>query len=278
MSDMPMKPITTTTTDPHPQSVVEQGAAFPWFAVFKRELGLYFRSPIAYGVAFAILFFLGLLFNSYVSQAVSANASGQAQIPADSTYAPGMLTFLTFLIAPLLTMRLVAEESREGTLEVLMTLPMNESQFIIGKFLAAWAYYSVLLLITLVFHAILLTIGMPDLGAAFGAYLGAWLYGGAVLAVTMIWSAVTEDQIVAAFLGAATVLVLYLADLATSWIAGQFGTSIADFVRELGLQAHYNATLARGIIRAEDILYFVFMIVGALFITTRIVETRRWRS
>ena len=98
----------------------------PWLAVYKRELGQYFRSPIAYGVAFAILFFLGLLFNGYIAQAVAANASGQSQIPADSTYAPGLLTFLTFLIAPLLTMRLLAEESREGTLEVLMTMPMNE--------------------------------------------------------------------------------------------------------------------------------------------------------
>jgi ABC-2 type transport system permease protein len=185
-----------------------------------------------------------------------------------------------FLIAPLLTMRLLAEETREGTLEVLMTLPMGESQFIIGKFLAAWAYYTVLLLLTLVYHVILLSIGTPDLGTAFGAYFGAWLYGGAVLAVSMIWSAVTEDQIVAAFLGAATILVLYLADAASAWVGGQDGTAswLSDFVRELGLQAHYSATMANGIIRAEDILYFVFMIIGALFITVRIVETRRWRS
>jgi ABC-2 type transport system permease protein len=253
---------------------VEQGRSMPWLAVYKREVGVYFRSPIAYGVAFAILFFLGLLFNGYVTQA-------NGQVPADSTYAPGLLTFLMFLIAPLLTMRLLAEESREGTLEVLMTMPMGEAQFIIGKFLAAWTYYTVLLALTLVYHVILLTIGTPDLGTAFGAYVGAWLYGGAVLAVTMIWSAVTEDQIVAAFLGAATVLVLYLAEIAAAWIGGQNATSssaVADFVRELGLQAHYDSTLARGIIRAEDIVYFIFMIVGALFITIRIVETRRWRS
>ncbi|MEO8396650.1 MAG: hypothetical protein ABI700_26895, partial [Chloroflexota bacterium] len=102
-----------------------------------------------------------------------------------------------------------------------------------------------------------------------------------VLAVTMIWSAVTEDQIVAAFLGAATVLVLYLTDLAAVWIGGQntaSSSALAAFVRELGLQAHYDATLSHGIVRAEDILYFIFMIVGALFITVRIVETRRWRS
>ncbi|MEP7290124.1 MAG: ABC transporter permease [Chloroflexota bacterium] len=273
MTDAPI-----TKSEFQEQIAVEQGTAFPWFAVYKRELGQYFRSPIAYGVAFAILFLLSLLFNDYIAQGVSANASGQAQIPADSTFIPGLLTFLTFLIAPLLTMRLLAEESREGTLEVLMTLPMNESQFVVGKFLAAWTYYTVLLLITLVYHIILLTIGNPDLGAAFGAYFGAWLYGGAVLAVTMIWSAITEDQIVAAFLGAATVLVLYLAEVAASSIGGSTAPGVADFVRQLGLQAHYNTTLLRGIVRAEDILYFVFMIAGAIFITTRIVEARRWRS
>ncbi len=242
------------------------------FAVFKRELWLYFRSPIAYAIAFAILFFLGLLFNGYIAQA-------NQRFPADSTYIPSLLTFLMFLIAPLLTMRLIAEETREGTLEVLMTLPMSEGQMIVGKFLAAWGYYTVLLLLTVVFHLLMVLVGIPDLGAAFGAYFGAWLYGGAVLAVTMIWSAVTEDQIVAAFLGAATVLVLYLAEIAAIWIAANQSTAgAADFIRELGLQAHYGPTLAQGVIRAEDIAYFILMIVGSLFITTRIVETRRWRA
>ncbi len=242
------------------------------FAVFKRELALYFRSPVAYAIAFAVIFFLSVLFNSYVTQA-------NGQFPADPIFAPNLLTFLMFLIAPLLTMRLLAEESREGTLEVLMTLPMNESHFIIGKFLAAWAYYTVLLLLTLIYYFIMSAIGIPDQGQAFGAYLGAWLYGGAVLAIAMIWSAITEDQIVAAFLSAATILVLYLAEVAAIWVAGQqTASAAADFIRELGLQAHYNATLAQGIIRAQDVAYFIFMMIGALFITTRIVETRRWRA
>ena len=242
------------------------------FAVFKRELALYFRSPVAYAIAFALFFFLGVLFNGYIAQA-------NGQFPADATFAPNLITFLMFLIAPLLTMRLLAEESREGTLEVLLTLPMNESHFIVGKFLAAWGYYTVLLLISIVYYFLMALVGVPDSGQAVGAYLGAWLYGGAVLAVSMIWSAITEDQIVAAFLSAATVLVLYLAEIAAIWIAGQqTASAAADFVRELGLQAHYGATLAQGVIRAEDIAYFIFMIVGALFITTRIVETRRWRA
>ncbi len=251
---------------------VQIGGAVPFWAVFKRELALYFRSPVAYAIAFAVTFFLSILFNAVISQ-----SNGQG--PADSSYIPSLLTFLTFLIAPLLTMRLLAEEQREGTLELLMTLPMNEGHFILGKFLAAWAYWTVLLLITVIYHLVLLTIGVPDLGVAFGAYFGAWLYGGTVIAVSLIWSAVTEDQIVAAFLGAATILVLYLADIAAIALAGSDQTAgLSTFVRELGLQAHFDSTLSRGILRGEDLVYFVGMIIVALFITVRIVEIRRWRS
>jgi ABC-2 type transport system permease protein len=242
-------------------------------AVFKREVGLYFRSPVAYAIAFALTLFLSLIFNSYLVQA-------NQRFAAEPSFIPSLLTFLLFLIAPLLTMRLLAEESREGTMEVLMTLPMSEASFIVGKFLAAWFYFTVLLAITLIYQFILFLVGVPDLGVVFTAYLGAWLYGGAVLAVTMIWSAITEDQVVAAFLGAATVLMLYLADFAAIWVSGQAtgASGAADFVRELGLQSHYDATMLNGILRVEDILYFVFMMIGALFITTRIVETRRWRA
>jgi len=244
------------------------------FAVFKRELGLYFRSPVAYAIAFALLLFFGLLFSNSLSQA-------NQQAPADQVnYIPSVLTFLLFLVAPLLTMRLLSEETREGTLEVLMTMPIRESQFIIGKFLAVWAYFTVVLLLTGIYYVVLTMVGVPDTGRAFGMYFGAWLYGGAALAITLIWSAVTEDQVVAAFLGAASVLVLYLAEVAAGAIGNlpNVNAGLGTFIRELGFQAHYDSTMLNGVIRAEDVLYFVFMIVAALFITTRIVEVRRWRS
>ncbi len=255
------------------------------FAVYKREVSLYFRSPVAYAIAFALLFFFGLLFSANIGQVVDYNLqatqSGQAPVTAETFtgFVPSLLTFLLFLVAPLLTMRLLAEETREGTLEVLMTLPMSESAFIIGKFLAVWTYYTVVLLLTLVYLIILNSVGVPDFGRAFTAYFGAWLYGGAVLAVTMIWSAVTEDQIVAAFLGAASVLVLYLAETASSWASQQaFTEGLAGFIRELSLTAHFDSTMLQGIIRAEDVLYFLFLMIGSLFITTRLVEVRRWRA
>lgn len=266
------QPVKSAVESASADAPVEIGGSLPFWAVYKRELGVYFRSPIAYAVAFGVLLFLGVLFTSYI---IAAN--GQA--PASTQQMPGLLTFLMFLIAPLLTMRLIAEETREGTIETLMTLPMGEGSFILGKFLAAWTYYTILLLLTLVHVAIMAMIGVPDWGITIGAYIGAWLYGGTCIAVCMIWSAITEDQIVAAFLGAATILVLYLAEQFSISLREQPNLAgVGDFVRELGLRAHYEVTLINGIIRPEDVLYFLFMIIGSLFIATRIVETRRWRS
>jgi ABC-2 type transport system permease protein len=286
MTDQPMNSIQAAPPQTVPaERSVSLGATLPFWAVFKRELNVYFRSLIAYAVAFGVLLFLGVLFTDYIAFAQSslqqAQQTGGGGVPATPIIQqmPGLLTFLMFLIAPLLTMRLIAEESREGTLETLMTLPMGEAQFIVGKFLAAWAYYTVLLLLTLVHVVIVAQIGTPDWGVILSMYLGAWLYGGACLAIAMIWSAVTEDQIVSAFLSAATILVLYLAENFSNSLREQPNLAgLAEVVRELGLQAHFGSTLIQGIIRLEDILYFVFMIVGALFITTRIVETRRWRA
>jgi ABC-2 type transport system permease protein len=192
----------------------------------------------------------------------------------------GTFSFLLVLIAPLLAMRLLSEEAREGTLEVLMTLPMSDSTFVLGKFFAVWTFLTFLLGLTLVYVLLLLGIsGSLNPGMTVGAYLGAWLYGGAALAVSMIWSAITEDQIVAAFLGAGSVLVLFLADMIAGIIArNQVIVGFAEFVRKMSVTAHYLEMLQNGLIRAEDIAYFILLIMACLFITTILVGTRRWRA
>jgi ABC-2 type transport system permease protein len=264
------------------------------WAVYKRETALYFRSPIAYAVAFAVLGFIGLVFTGAVTQSIEQNLMAQMQggggIPATALLvATPLITNLMFLIGPLLTMRLIAEENREGTLEVLMTLPMNESAFIIGKFLAVWTYYTVLLLLTLVQVVMLGWIGILDYGTVFTSYLGAWLYGGSMFAVCMIWSAVTEDQVIAAFLGAATVIVFIIADYGATFVSNiaqgattewgaRIGDALAGFFTNLSVQNHYQSTMVVGLVRAQDVGFFLLLIIGALFITIRIVETRRWRG
>ena len=116
-------------------------------------------------------------------------------------------------------MRMLAEEHREGTLELLMTAPVNDGNIVFGKFLAAWFYYSLLLTLTLTYQIILANVTQPDLGHAFSAYMGIWLYGGASLAVGLFFSAVTENQVVAAFLSISTLSMLYLGSLAGQIVA-----------------------------------------------------------
>jgi ABC-2 type transport system permease protein len=252
------------------------------WAVFKRELALFFRSPIVYVITFALMLLMGLFYTSIVGNIAAINQSQMAQQLGTANDViisyMGLFTFLLFIFAPLLTMRLLAEEQREGTLEVLMTLPMNDWAFVVGKFLAVWAVYTFILLLTFIYVILLGAMGVPSGGIVFSAYFGAWLYGGAVMALALIWSAVSEDQLVAAFLGAATILVLYLASPFSSVVGETFGPAAADFAREVGLTVHYDSRMLGGLMQAHDVLYFVLIMGLALFITTLIVGSRRWRS
>lgn len=251
------------------------------FAIYKREVALYFKSFIAYGITFALMLFIGFLFQSAITSIFQQFQSGGTP-PAAANMAGGILgtfVFLMFVISPVLTMRLLSEESREGTLEMLMTMPINEGVFVVGKFLAAWTFYTFILALTLVYVVMLAQLGTINWGIFFVAYLGAWLYGGMTMAVSMIWSAITEDQLVAAFLGITSVLLLYIAgDLGDVFGGNDFAATIGTFVRELSLPTHYQETMLNGLLRGQDIAYFVLMIVVSLFITTLIVGSRRWRA
>lgn len=251
------------------------------WAVYKRETALYFKSFIAYGIAFALMFFVGVFFQATLASVAQSSAQGGGPPAADlATNNLNIFVFLLFLIAPLMSMRLLSEEAREGTLEVLMTLPMGEWAFILGKFLAVWTFYTFVLALTLVHVVMLAQLGPINLGIFFVAYLGAWLYGGTTLAICLIFSAVTEDQLVAAFLGAMSVLVLFLADQIGPLMGSGNATVgfFADAIRELGLRSHFHSTMLDGLLRAEDIAYYILMITVSLFITTLIVGTRRWRA
>lgn len=251
------------------------------FAIYKREVALYFKSFIAYGITFALMLFIGFLFQSAITS-IFQQFQGGGTPPAAANMAGGILgtfVFLMFVISPVLTMRLLSEESREGTLEMLMTMPINEGVFVVGKFLAAWTFYTFILALTLVYVVMLAQLGTINWGIFFVAYLGAWLYGGMTMAVSMIWSAITEDQLVAAFLGITSVLLLYIAgDLGDVFGGNDFAATIGTFVRELSLPTHYQETMLNGLLRGQDIAYFVLMIVVSLFITTLIVGSRRWRA
>ncbi|MCA9907429.1 MAG: ABC transporter permease [Anaerolineae bacterium] len=237
------------------------------FTVFQREIGGYFSSLYAYLIAFALLVIMGILF-------ITDLDSAAGQRPPDPSAIPTFLSFAMIFFAPLLTMRLLAEEKREGTLELLLTSPASDTGIVVGKFLGAWTYYTLILAISFVYQLILMGIAQPDLARAIAAYIGIWLYGGACMSVGMVFSALTENQIVAAFLASAMLFLFWIGDR-----VGQVITNIevAQVLRELTLQGHFSTSFAYGLLHAEDVVYFAGIIVVMLFITVRLVESNRWR-
>lgn len=244
--------------------------------IAQRELAQYFTSPIAYLVAAAIMELSAWYFNIDLSQRVG-------QQPPDGAAVLKAFGFLTLFSAPLLTMRLFAEESREGTLELMMTMPVRDGDLVLGKFIGAWLYYTAILGATLVYQGIWLALTTArtyelrpelDLGPVITAYIGIWLFGGATLAVGMIFSAITENQIIAGFLSITTLFILWAGEWAGLVIQNH---AVAQVVRQLSLQAHYSTSFLIGVIRFEDMAFFVGLIATMLFITTRVVESRRWR-
>lgn len=250
------------------------------WVIFRREFSQYFVSPIAYLVAVAILLLISLNFNSDLERRV-VNAE-----PPDGTVVLKSFAFFMIFFAPLLTMRLMAEEAREGTLELMLTLPVRDSEIVVGKFLGAWAYYTSILALTLVYPLILFSLttlrsgvltASLDVGPVITGYIGIWLFGGATLAVGILFSALTENQIVAGFLSMATLFILWLGDLAGLLPASVVSTDVAGVLRSISLQSHYSASFVIGVIRFEDVMFYCGIIAVMLFITIQILETRRWR-
>ncbi len=236
--------------------------------IFRREVGQFFTSLTAYLIAAAFLLLTAIPFNYDLAASITIK-------PASPAVIPNFLSFGLVLFAPVLTMRMLAEESREGTLELLLTAPVSDSSIVLGKFLASWFYYTILLFLTLAYQVILANITSPDMGHAISAYLGIWLYGGASLAVGLFFSAVTENQVVAAFLSISTLTMLYLSGLVGQIVAN---VDLARIINALTLPGHYSSSFAYGLFRAEDVAYYAGIMVIMLFITIRVVESHRWRG
>lgn len=253
-----------------------------FWTIFKREFRQYFVSPIAYLVAFAVLILLGLGFNTDLHYRTVNN------LPPNGAVVLSNFGFLMVFFAPLLTMRLFAEEMREGTLELMMTMPLRDVELVLGKFLGAWGFYSVLLSLTLVYQAILLFLTnldpdpsplqtYYDIGPAITGYMGLWLYGGATIAIGMLFSALSDNQIVAGFLSMSVLLVLWAGDVAGLVPASVISTDVVLALRVISLQAHYSTSFLEGLIALQDIYFYIAIMGVTLFITTRLVESRRWR-
>jgi ABC-2 type transport system permease protein len=235
--------------------------------IFRREVTQYFTTPVTYIMIAALLLLTGITFNYDLAISVTRK-------PVSPSLIPDFMAYAMIFFGPLLTMRMLAEEEREGTLELLLTAPVSDNAIIFAKFLGAWFYYSVVLALTFTYQIIVTQISQPDMAHTLCSYIGIWLYGGATLAVGIMFSAMTENQIVAAFLSLATLFFLYLGDIAGQVVAN---LDLARAIRQISLAGHYTTSFAIGVVRAEDIAYYAGIIVITLFIAVRVVESHRWR-
>ncbi len=231
-------------------------------AVARREINAAFLSLLAWTVLTVFLIFSGLFFWLIVSRTHEASLAGMVDI-----------TSFFFLVAtPLLTMRLLSEEYRSGTIEMLMTAPVTEFQVILGKFLGALAFYGFMLAPTLAYVAILRVLGKPDFGVVFSSYLGLAAMGCEFIALGLFCSTLTHNQIVAAVFALVALLVL--------WVIGAIGDYLPPALRSsveyLGTMQHLHGFSA-GRVAFRDLFYFFSLTGFWLFLSVRVLESKRWR-
>lgn len=230
--------------------------------IFQKEINSYFLSPVAYVIIAVFTIFSGYFFS------IMLGITQETTLRYSLSYTQFILSVLT----PVITMRLLAEENKTGTIEPLMTAPVTDFEVVFGKFLSAWALYNVMIAPTAFYILFLAWVGSPDYGAIIASYIGLVLMGGLFISIGLLVSAVTKNQIVAAVIGIVALLILLVIGLASTGSEGWFYSTM----RYIGTYDQWD-TFTKGIIDTRDVIYYVSFTALLLFIVVRIVESRRWR-
>jgi ABC-2 type transport system permease protein len=238
-------------------------------AVFKRELASYFATPIAY-VFIVIFLMLAGVFTFFYGGFYEA---GQADLSNSFFY---WHPWLYLFLVPALSMRLWAEERKSGSIELLMTLPLEAWQAVAGKFLAAWAFTGISLALTFPTWITVNYLGDPDNGVIIAAYLGSLLMAGGFLAIGACISAVTKNQVIAFILSVVACFVLLAPGLGVvqQVLGGVAPQWLVDGIVSLGFQEHFEY-ISKGVIDLRDLLYFALLIGAALYANTIVLELKK---
>jgi len=231
--------------------------------VARKEFKTYFESPIAYIFITAFLLLVNFLY------LWTFFVTGQA----DMRPFFGFMPFVFLFLVPSITMRLWAEERKMGTLEVLLTLPVQEREVVLGKFIASFLFLLVMLALTFNIPLLVGVLGDPDWGTIICGYLGCLLMGASYLAIGLFASAISDNQIVA--------FILAIAICTAMLIVGEWFFLIlvpdvfVPFFNFLGLGTHFES-MGRGVIDTRDLLYYISVIGVFLYLNVNTVENRTW--
>ena len=237
-------------------------------AVFRRELDGYFATPLAY--VFIVIFLLAMgSFTFYFGQFYQ---TGRAELDAFFGFHPWLYLFLI----PAIAMRLWAEEQKTGTIEILMTLPVPVSAAVLGKFLAAWAFAGIALLLTFPMWLTVNYLGAPDNGVILASYVGSWLMAGGYLAIGSCLSALTNNQVIAFVLSVVVCFMFTISghDLVLDFFHAWAPLPIVNAVSSFSFLTHY-AAIMDGVIDLRDLVFFGTLIALFLFVTAVVIDQKR---
>jgi ABC-2 type transport system permease protein len=236
--------------------------------VARRELGGYFTTPVAYVFIVVFLFLIGFL----TFQLGNWYEREQADLQPFFEFHPWVYLFLI----PAVSMRLWAEERRQGTIELLFTLPVTLAQSVVGKFLAAWAFAGIALLLTFPIWITVNALGKPDNGVILASYVGSFLMAGGYLAVGTFVSAMTKNQVIAFVISVTICFAFVLAGLpmVLDAITGVAPIWFVDTVRSFGFLTHFS-NITTGVVDVRNVTFFVSLIAVCLYMNAVILDLKK---
>ncbi|HHL39707.1 MAG TPA: ABC transporter permease [Deltaproteobacteria bacterium] len=255
------------------------------YLLFVKELRSYFSSPIAYVVIAMFLAITGYLF--YGLFAYFSKLSFQAQIDptlarqanllnvTESVIRPlfGIISMIMLIMTPLITMRQFSEEKKSGTIELLLSYPVTDTQVLAGKFLSCLGVLGAMLLASLIFPALVMYFGEPETGPIITGYLGLFLLGASFIALGLFASSLTENQIIAATISFGVLFLFWMLSMSVPFVT----PGIGRFLAYVSITQHVES-FAKGVIDTEDVIYYAIFIFLFLFLTLRMLESKRWRG
>ena len=243
--------------------------------IFWREFKSYFYSPVAY---FGMLGFL--LFNGFIFWWILSWIASEPTIPATFEPLTILMASIIFMVSsagfiPMITMRVFAEERRSGSIELLLTAPVRDFEVVLGKFLAAWAFYLLLWVPTLLYLGVMLMYldVAPDLGPVYASYIGVALMSFGFVAVGVMFSSFTKNQMLALGLTFAFLVIIFFLGIAADKVPNKLLQDVCSYIGTYG----YMNDFAKGIVDLKAVVYCLSMGFLSLFIATRSLEARKWR-
>jgi ABC-2 type transport system permease protein len=239
--------------------------------IFKRELGGYFATPVAYVF---IVVFLGLtgFMAFYFGNFFPDDGQGQADLQRFFTFHPWLYLFLI----PAISMRVWSEERQSGTIELLMTLPISTTQAVVGKFLAAWLFAGIALALTFPMWITVNYLGDPDNGVILASYAGSLFMSGAYLAIGLFISGLTRNQVISFVLSASLCLLFILAGFPAvlDFFSGWAPASVLDTVRSFSFLTHFDS-ITRGLIDLRDLIFFGSLMICFLLANALVIDVKK---